>query len=99
MCDEIDAKGTQISIILNNAGLQIAYRTDYLTTPAEDYDISFRFNTTSPMLICYHFLPGILVGAFIDDGKSGRTFAAQEFSGMTLEEAVAKAHLQPGVYD
>ncbi len=166
MLKEIDEKGTPVEIILNNAGLQIAYRTEYLTTPAEDYDISFKVNTTAPMMICYHFLPamekagfgrivnttsgialepeqagysaakaalnkvtidlgskyqgtdivlnladpgwcrtdlggdkapnspesalpGIIVGAFVDDKKSGRIFSAQEFSGMTLEEAVA----------
>ena len=175
MCCEIDAKGTQIDIILNNAGLQIAYRTDYLSTPASDYDISFRVNTTAPMMICYHFLPGmkergfgrivnttsgidldpqqagysaakaalnkvtrdlgmkyegtdvtlsltdpgwcrtdlggsqapnspesaipgVIVGAFISDKKSGRIFSAQEFAGLSLEEAVAKAESQPGVY-
>ena len=36
-------------------------------------------------------LPGVVVGAFIDDGKSGRNFAAGEFHGMTIEEAVNKA--------
>ena len=55
MLDEIDAKGTQIDIVLNNAGLQIAYRTEYLTTPEEDYTISFMVNCTSPMMICYHY--------------------------------------------
>ena len=175
MLKEIDAKGTQIDIILNNAGLQIAYRTEYLTTPASDYDISFKVNTTAPMMICYHFLsgmrergfgrivnttsgialepeqagysaakaalnkvtidlgskyqgsdivlnladpgwcrtelggpnapnspesalPGVLVGAFVDDKKSGRIYSAQEFSGMSLEEAVAKAESQASPY-
>ncbi len=175
MLKEIDEKGTPVEIILNNAGLQIAYRTEYLTTPAEDYDISFKVNTTAPMMICYHFLPamekagfgrivnttsgialepeqagysaakaalnkvtidlgskyqgtdivlnladpgwcrtdlggdkapnspesalpGIIVGAFVDDKKSGRIFSAQEFSGMTLEEAVAKAESQVSPY-
>lgn len=175
MLKEIDEKGTPVEIILNNAGLQIAYRTEYLTTPAEDYDISFKVNTTAPMMICYHFLPamekrgfgrivnttsgialepeqagysaakaalnkvtidlgskyqgsdivlnltdpgwcrtdlggdkapnspesaipGILVGAFVDDKKSGRIFSAQEFSDMTLEEAVAKAESQVSPY-
>ncbi|MBQ4217873.1 MAG: SDR family NAD(P)-dependent oxidoreductase, partial [Clostridiales bacterium] len=36
-------------------------------------------------------LPGLVVGAFVDDGKSGRLFRAQEFTGMPIEEAVAKA--------
>ncbi|WP_295068785.1 SDR family oxidoreductase [Ruminococcus sp.] len=175
MCRKIDENGTKLDIILNNAGLQIAYRIEYLTTPASDYDISFKINTTAPMMICYHFLPqmkergfgrivnttsgidlepeqagysaakaalnkvtrdlgknyegtdvtlsltdpgwcrtdlggpkapnspesalpGILVGAFIDDKKNGRIFSAQEFTGMTLEDAVAKAEKQAGVY-
>ncbi|HOA00066.1 SDR family oxidoreductase [Ruminococcus sp.] len=175
MCKAIDERGTKLDIILNNAGLQIAYRTEYLTTPASDYDISFRINTTAPMMICYHFLPGmkergfgrivnttsgidlepeqagysaakaalnkvtrdlgknyegtdvtinltdpgwcrtdlggpnapnspesaipgVIVGAFVDDKKCGRIFAAQEFSGMSLVEAVAQAEKQAGVY-
>ncbi len=175
MLAEIDAKGTQVDIVLNNAGLQIAYRTDYLATPYTDYDISFRINTVAPMLICYHFLPkmaergfgrivnttsgidlepeqagysaakaalnkvthdigkmydgtdvminltdpgwcrtdlggpnapnspesalpGVLVGAFAEDKKSGRIFSAQEFTGLSLEEAVAKAEQQDSDY-
>ena len=168
MLAEIDSNNTQIDIVLNNAGLQIAYRTDYLSTPVSDYDISFRINTIAPMMICYHYfpkmaergfgrivnttsgidlepeqagysaakaalnkvthdigmkydgtdiminltdpgwcrtelggpkapnspesaIPGIVVGAFLSDKKSGRIFSAQDFTGMTLEEAVAKA--------
>ena len=175
MCSSIDELGVQINVILNNAGLQIAYRNEYLKTPAEDYDISFRINTTAPMMICYHFLPGmekrgfgrivnttsgidldpqqagysaskaalnkvtrdlgskyigtditlnladpgwcrtdlggpnapnspesaipgVLVGAFISDGKSGRIFPAQDFAGLTLEEAVAKAETYASPY-
>lgn len=64
MLKEIDDLGKQIDIILNNAGLQIAYRTDYLTTPAEDYTESFKINTTAPMMICYHFLPGMIKRGF-----------------------------------
>ncbi|AIQ57906.1 SDR family NAD(P)-dependent oxidoreductase [Paenibacillus borealis] len=36
-------------------------------------------------------IPGIAVGAFVDDKKSGRFLHAQNFTGMTLEAAVAKA--------
>ncbi len=166
MCRKIDELGITLDIILNNAGLQIAYRTDYLNTPYSDYDISFKVNTTAPMLICYHFLPGmkergfgrivnttsgidrepeqagysaakaalnkvtkdlakdyegtdiminltdpgwcrtdlggphapnapesalpgVLVGVFLDDKRSGRIFSAQDYSGMTMEEALA----------
>ncbi len=168
MLAEIDAKETPISIVLNNAGLQIAYRTDYFKTPVSDYTESFKINTIAPAMICYHFLPkmieqgfgrilnttsgialdpyqagysaskaaldkitidlghtvngtdvlinltdpgwcrtdlggphapnvpestipGIVVGVFVNDKKSGRNFGAQTFSGMTLEEAVKYA--------
>lgn len=43
-------------------------------------------------------IPGLLVGAFVNDGKSGRYFNAQDFKGMTLEEAVRKAELQESPY-
>ena len=36
-------------------------------------------------------IPGIVVGAFIDDKKSGRLLGAQDFAGMSLEDAVKKA--------
>ena len=36
-------------------------------------------------------IPGIVVGAFVDDKKSGRLLGAQAFAGMTLEAAVKKA--------
>ena len=168
MLGEIDALGVTVDIVLNNAGLQVAYRTDYLDTPVSDYEISFRVNTISPAMICYHFLPGmiargsgrilnttsgialdvcqagysaskaaldkitidlgskvegtdvlinltdpgwcrtdlggpyapnapesaipgIVVGVFVDDRKSGRYLGAQHFTGMTLEDAVRKA--------
>ena len=168
MLKEIDDLGMDIDVILNNAGLQIGYRTEYLSTPLDDFPISFAINTIAPMQICYHFLPkmiergfgrivnttsgialeaeqaaysaskaglnkvtvdlgykldgtdviisladpgwcrtdlggpnapnapestipGIVVGAFIDDKKSGRLFPAQDFNEMTLEDAVKKA--------
>lgn len=168
MLEEITEMGIQVDIVINNAGLQVAYRTDYLSTPPEDYLISFNVNTVAPAMICYHFLPGmiargegrivnttsgialdvcqagysaskaaldkitidlgsrvegtnvminltdpgwcrtdlggahapnapesaipgIVVGVFADDQKSGRFLGAQHFAGMTLEDAVAKA--------
>ena len=171
MLKEIDGFGVDVDIVLNNAGLQIAYRTDYLATPAEDYLVSFNVNTIAPAMICYHFLPGmmargsgrilnttsgialdvcqagysaskaaldkitidlgskvqgtdvlinltdpgwcrtdlggpqapnapesaipgIVVGVFADDRKSGRFLGAQHFAGMTLEDAVRKAEAE-----
>lgn len=171
MLAEIDAMQLDVDIVLNNAGLQIAYRTDWCATPVSDYDTSFRVNTIAPAMICYHFLPkmiargtgrilnttsgialdvcqagysaskaaldkitidmgsqvegtdvlinltdpgwcrtdlggqhapnapesaipGIVVGVFVNDGKSGRNLGAQHFAGMTLAEAVAKAEAE-----
>ena len=168
MLAEIDSFGADVDIVLNNAGLQIAYRTDYYATPVSDYTVSFAVNTIAPAMICYHFLPkmvekgfgrivnttsgialepeqagysaskaaldkitidmgknvngtdvcinlvdpgwcrtdlggpnapnspesaipGVIVGAFIDDKKSGRLFRAQEFAGMAIEDAAAQA--------
>jgi len=171
MLADIDALGVDIDIVLNNAGLQIAYRTDYFNTPVSDYIESYKINTVAPAMICYHFMPkmmekgfgrivnttsgirlepeqagysaskaaldkitidlgskvqgtdvminltdpgwcrtdlggpnapnapestipGIVVGAFVDDKKSGRLMGAQEFVGMSLEEAVKKAEAE-----
>ena len=168
MLNTIDEMGMQVDIVLNNAGVQIAYRNDYCATPVSDFTQSFNINTIAPAMICYHFLPkmvergfgrilnttsgialdpqqagysaskaaldkftidlgskvqgtdvminltdpgwcrtdlggphapnapesaipGIVVGAFVDDKKSGRYLNAPHFTGMTLEEAVAHA--------
>lgn len=168
MLEEIDKLGVCVDIVLNNAGLQIAYRNDYFKTPVEDYTESFKINTIAPAMICYHFMPkmiekgfgrilnttsgirlepeqagysaskaaldkitidlgstvngtdvminltdpgwcrtdlggphapnspesaipGIVVGAFVDDKKSGRYLNAPYFNGMTLEQAVKYA--------
>ena len=175
MLRTIDGLGVDVDIVLNNAGLQVTYRTDYLTTPAEDYVTSFQINTIAPMMIAYHFLPkmeargfgrivnttsgirlepeqagysaskaaldkvtmdlaskytgtdvcinltdpgwcrtdlggpkapnapesslpGVIVGAFISDRRSGRCFAAGDFYGLTLAEAVRKAETEIPVY-
>ena len=43
----------------------------------------------------YRFnIPGIVIGAFVDDKKSGRFLGAQNFTGMTLEDAVKKAEAE-----
>ncbi len=60
MLHDIDSLGVSVDIVLNNAGLQIAYRTDYLKTPVRDYLISFNVNTIAPAMICYHFLPKMM---------------------------------------
>ena len=175
MLAEIDEMGINVEIILNNAGIQVAYRNEFLTTPVSDFETSFYVNTIAPMMICYHFLPkmsergfgrivnttsginlepeqagysaskaaldkvtrdlgsvydgsdiilsladpgwcrtdlggqhapnapesalpGVVVGVFVNDGKSGRLFTASDFHGMTLEEAVAKAEKMRGIY-
>jgi short-subunit dehydrogenase len=167
MLDEIEAKGTAIDIVFNNAAVQVAYREDYWKTPVEDFDLSFQINFIAVTTICYglipkmiergfgrvinttsgikdqpeqagysaskaaldkftmdlgtklegtnilinltdpgwcrtdlggprapnppeHSIPGVVVGAFVDDKKSGRLFQASDFTGMLLEDAVKK---------
>ena len=43
-------------------------------------------------------LPGVIVGAFIDDRRSGRNFSAGNFYGLTLEAAVKKAENKIPIY-
>lgn len=168
MLDLIEAKGTHVDIVFNNAAVQVAYRHDYWKTPVEDFEMSFRINFISAATICNRLIPkmiergfgrvinttsgiknepeqagyaaskaaldkftkdlasrlegtdviinitdpnwcrtdlggpqapnsvesaipGVVVGAFVGDKKSGRFFHAERFYGLTLEEAVAKA--------
>ena len=44
-------------------------------------------------------IPGVIVGAFVDDGRQGRLFEAQRFAGLTLEEAVEKARSVPSPWE
>ena len=60
----IDAMNIPVDILLNNAGVQIAYRTDYWQTPVSDYAVSFQINTISPMMLCYHFIPKMIERGF-----------------------------------
>lgn len=46
-----------IDVVLNNAGIQVTYRSGVWDTPWEDYEESFRVNTIAPMMICYALLP------------------------------------------
>lgn len=39
-------------------------------------------------------IPGVAIGAFLDDKKSGRLFGAQSFAGMSLTDAVEKAQAE-----
>jgi len=175
MLRRIDELNVPVDIVLNNAGMQVAYRQDPLSTPASDYERSFWINTIAPMMITYHFLPkmaergfgrivnttsgirrepqqagysaskaaldkvtmdlawvydgtdvmisltdpgwcrtdlggphapnscesslpGVVVGVFMNDKRSGRCFVAPDFHGMTLEEAVAHAKKHTPVY-
>ena len=64
MLDEIDAASTQVDIVMNNAGLQVGYRTEYFKTPVSDYVTSFNINTIAPAMICNHFMPKMLERGF-----------------------------------
>jgi 3-oxoacyl-[acyl-carrier protein] reductase len=168
MLDEIEANGTNIDIVFNNAAVQVPYCADYWNTPVDDFDLSFRINFTAVTTICYRLMPkmiergfgriinttsgikeqpeqaaysaskaaldkfttdlgtkvegtnvlinltdpgwcrtdlggpqapnspdssipGVAVGAFVNDTRSGRLLNAGYFTGMSLEDAVKKA--------
>lgn len=64
MLNEIDRVGTQVDIVMNNAGLQVGYRTEYYHTPVSDYVTSFNVNTIAPAMICNHFMPKMVERGF-----------------------------------
>ena len=64
MLAKVDSLGHEVSIVLNNAGVQVAYRPNFLETPASDLTASFAVNTVAPAVICYHFLPKMLTKGF-----------------------------------
>ncbi|MBQ9520714.1 MAG: SDR family oxidoreductase [Acholeplasmatales bacterium] len=43
-------------------------------------------------------LPGIIIGALLNDKKSGRLFSAQEYVNLSLDEAIKKAEAVPSPY-
>lgn len=53
-----------VELVLNNAGMQIAYRTDPFKTPAADYTDSYVINTVAPMMICYKLMPEMIKNGF-----------------------------------
>ena len=77
MLRRIDGMGVPVDIVLNNAGMQIAYRQEPLLTPASDYEQSFWVNTIAPMMITYLFSRpwsvGALAASSTPPGASGTT--------------------------
>lgn len=62
MLSELDQ--FEISVVYNDAGLQVTYRPDVFDTDPYEYDLSFRVNTVAPMMICYKLLPKMLARGF-----------------------------------
>ena len=44
MLKTIDELAVDIDFVFNNAGIQVTYRDDFINTPVEDFDISFKVN-------------------------------------------------------
>lgn len=98
MLKEIDEKNIPVDIILNNAGLQVGYRVDYLATPIEDYSTSFEINTIAPMTICYHFLPKMIERGFgrIVNTTSGIALEAEQAGYSASKAALNKVTIDLG---
>src|SRR5690606_19860647 len=60
MLDAIEARGTAVDIVFNNAAVQIAYRRDFWQTPVEDFEMSFRINFISIATICHRLIPKMI---------------------------------------
>lgn len=98
MLKEIDDLGVNVEFICNNAGVQVAYRTDYLTTPKEDYETSFKINTIAPMMIVYHFLPKMIEQGFgrIMNTTSGIALDPQQAGYSASKAALDKVTIDIG---
>ena len=98
MLKDIDALGVRVDIVLNNAGLQIAYRTDYFETPVSDYSESFKVNTIAPAMICYHFMPKMIENGFgrILNTTSGIRFEPQQAGYSASKAALDKITIDLG---
>jgi 3-oxoacyl-[acyl-carrier protein] reductase len=64
MLDEIEAKGTAIDIVFNNAAVQLTYRKEYFKTPIQDIDLSLRVNFIAVSRICYRLIPKMIERGF-----------------------------------
>ena len=72
MLDEIEARGTAIDIVFNNAAVQIAYREDYWKTPVEDFDLSFRINFIASQNRSSSTFDSLSVGSTINVPGTGK---------------------------
>ncbi len=54
----------EVDRVVNNAGIQIGYNTDFLNSDYETFLPQFKVNTITPLFITYHFLKKL-------DGKEG----------------------------
>ena len=64
MLKTIDDLELDIDFVFNNAGIQVTYRNDFINTPIEDFDSSFKINLIAVATICYHFLPKMISKGF-----------------------------------
>ncbi len=98
MLQEIDGLDITVDIVLNNAGMQIAYRTEYFQTPVSDYTESFKINTIAPAMICYHFLPKMIERGFgrIVNTTSGIALEPQQAGYSASKAALDKITIDLG---
>lgn len=98
MLAHIDELDVPVDIVLNNAGLQIAYRTAYFETPVEDYLVSFNVNTIAPAMICYHFMPKMIKRGFgrIVNTTSGIALEPQQAGYSASKAALDKITIDLG---
>jgi 3-oxoacyl-[acyl-carrier protein] reductase len=57
MVDEVMTASGGVDILYSNAALMTRYRQDWLSTPVDDYRLSFEVNVIAPIQITYRLLP------------------------------------------
>lgn len=59
LMDEALAASGGLDVVYNNAAIMTPFRSDYSSTPAEDFRRSFEVNVIAPIRITYRVLPGM----------------------------------------
>ena len=96
LAEEVSGICGTLDILYNNAAVMTPYHEDYLTVVPAEYELSFRVNTVAPILLCNHFLPGMLAQGW---GRIVNVTSGIKDQPELMAYAASKAALDKFVYD
>lgn len=96
LAEDVGALCGTLDILYNNAAIMTPYHADYLTVVPAEYELSFRVNTIAPVLLCNHFLPGMLAQGW---GRIVNVTSGIKDQPELMAYAASKAALDKFVYD